>query len=189
MNCHEAAPLISALADGEIGRVQSRTLRTHLQACPDCDKKHQDILDLRSRLRAEVSYFAAPPALRARIADVTKTASPHSRDRVEGARWRWLASGAVAGCAATVLAWIVGTSLLTWRANEDFAAQAVQAHVRATLNNHLIEVASSDQHTVKPWLSARLDYSPPVRDLASEGFTLTGGRLEYLAGHPVATLV
>lgn len=189
MNCHEAAPLISAFADGEIDRAQSRTLKSHLQTCSDCERKHRDILDLRSRLHTEVSYFAAPAALRARIEDVAKTTSTRSPNRVEGARWRWLASGALAGCAATVLAWIVGTSLLTWRANEDFVAQAVQAHVRASLNNHLIEVASSDQHTVKPWLSARLDYSPPVPDLASEGFALTGGRLEYLAGQPVATLV
>jgi anti-sigma factor RsiW len=189
MNCHEAAPLISAFADGEIDRVQSRDIKTHLQGCPDCGKKHQDILDLRSRLRAEVPYFPAPPALRARIGDLARTTSTRSPDRVEGGRWRWLLSGAFAGCAATVLAWIVGTSVLTWRASEDFVAQAVQAHVRAALNNHLIEVASSDQHTVKPWLSARLDYSPPVPDLSSDGFTLTGGRLEYLAGHPVATLV
>jgi anti-sigma factor RsiW len=188
MNCHEATPLISALADGEVDRARSRAIRTHLRTCPDCEKKHQDILDLRSRLRKEVSYFAAPPALRARIADLPVDAA-RSRDRIQPGRWRWLASGAFAGCAATILAWVVGTSLLTWRANEDFVAEAVQAHVRATLNNHLIEVASSDQHTVKPWLSARLDYSPPVPDLASDGFKLTGGRLEYLAGHPVATLV
>lgn len=187
MNCHEAAPLISALADGEIDRAQSRSIKTHLQTCPDCEKKHQDILDLRSRLRKEVRYFPAPPALRARIADLPIDAA-RPREPI-GARWRWLGSGALAGCMATVLAWVVGTSVLTGRANEDFVAEAVQAHVRATLNNRLIEVASSDQHTVKPWLSARLDYSPPVPDLAGDGFTLTGGRLEYLAGHPVATLV
>jgi anti-sigma factor RsiW len=61
--------------------------------------------------------------------------------------------------------------------------------VRATLDDHLIEVASSDRHTVKPWLSARLDYSPPVQDLANDGFTLIGGRLDYLERRDIATLV
>ena len=75
------------------------------------------------------------------------------------------------------------------RVNDDLASEAVATHVRATLGNRLIEVASSDQHTVKPWLSARLDYSPPVRDLASEGFALSGGRLDTLEQRPVATLV
>ena len=98
-------------------------------------------------------------------------------------------TGALAGCAATVLAWIVGSTALDWRAGEDLAADAVTAHVRATLGNHLTEVASSDQHAVKPWLSARLDFSPPVRDLASEGFALVGGRRDYLGGQPVAVLV
>jgi anti-sigma factor RsiW len=107
----------------------------------------------------------------------------------DGLRWRWLAGGALAGCAATLLAWSVGTAVIAWRTNEDVAVEAVATHVRATLNNHLIQVASSDQHTVKPWLSARLDYSPPVQDLASEGFALTGGRLDMLNKQRVATLV
>jgi anti-sigma factor RsiW len=149
------------------------------------------VLTLRARIRAEVPYFTAPAALRARVQALlaaTQAVAP-GRPRPEPDRWRWLSGGALAGCAATVLAWVVGTAVIDWRANEDVAVEAVATHVRATLNNHLIEVASSDQHTVKPWLSARLDYSPPVQDLASEGFPLAGGRLDTLDGQRVATLV
>jgi anti-sigma factor RsiW len=100
-----------------------------------------------------------------------------------------LTVGVLAGCTATMLAWVLGTAVLDWRADQDLVSEAVTTHVRATLSNELIQVASSDQHTVKPWLSARLDYSPPVRDLASEGFALIGGRLDTLEKRPVATLV
>jgi anti-sigma factor RsiW len=103
--------------------------------------------------------------------------------------WRWLIGGVLAGCIGSVFAWMLGTTVLAWQANEDFAVAAVAAHVRATRGDHLIEVASSDRHTVKPRLSARLDYSPPVKDLANEGFALIGGRLDYLERRPVATLV
>jgi anti-sigma factor RsiW len=91
------------------------------------------------------------------------------------------------GAAQPALA--LGSTAIAWYSSEDLAVEAVATHVRATLNDHLVQVASSDQHTVKPWLSARLDYSPPVHDLAAEGFPLVGGRLDNLDKHRVATLV
>jgi anti-sigma factor RsiW len=129
--------------------------------------------------------------LRERVQAMLDVTRPPARARptLGAERLRWLAAGALAGCAATMLAWFAGTSLLQWRASDDLAAEAVTSHVRATLGNHLTQVASSDQHTVKPWLSARLDYSPPVRDLAQAGFPLEGGRIDYLDRRPVATLV
>ncbi len=105
------------------------------------------------------------------------------------ARWRWLAAGALGGCVATLCAWFVASAIIDARSRNDLVAEATTAHVRATLGQHTVEVASSDQHTVKPWLSARLDYSPPVRDMAASGFVLVGGRLDYLDGRHVATLV
>jgi anti-sigma factor RsiW len=108
---------------------------------------------------------------------------------VASAQWRSLTAGALGGSAATVLALVVGTAVLDWRADHDLVAQAVSSHVRATLEQRLVDVVSSDRHTVKPWLSARLDYSPPVRDLAADGFPLLGGRLTTLQGRPTATLV
>jgi len=191
MNCKQAQTLVAAYADDEVDGLRGYSIRKHLLGCAGCAARQQSILALRARIRAEVPYFAATPALhtrvRAAVGAVRASVPPQSRPT--GDRWRWLTGGVLAGCTASVFAWMLGTTVLAWRANEDFAGAAVAAHVRATLGDHLIEVASSDQHTVKPWLSARLDYSPPVRDLANEGFTLIGGRLDYLERRPVATLV
>jgi anti-sigma factor RsiW len=191
MNCNEAGMLVARYADGEVDGLQERSIEQHLRGCAACAAKHQDLLALRARIGAEVPYYTATPALRERVRAMLANAQDAApvRPRPQQDRWRWLTGGAFAGCAATLLAWVVGTAVIDWRTNEDIATEAVATHVRATLNNHLIQVASSDQHTVKPWLSARLDYSPPVQDLASEGFALTGGRLDMLNKQRVATLV
>ena len=191
MNCHEAGALIASYADGEIGGGDRRSIEGHLRECKDCAAKHQEILALRARIQEEVRYFPAPPALRERLKPLLADAHDAQRTQVPPAReqWRWLAGGAFAGCAATLLAFFLSTVFLDSRAREDIAREAVEAHVHATLDNRLVEVASSDQHTVKPWFSARLDYSPPVRDLAADGFPLSGGRIEALHSQRVATLV
>jgi anti-sigma factor RsiW len=191
MNCNEAGTLVAGYADGELDDLRGRSIEQHLRDCATCMTRYQGMLALHARIRAEVPYFLAPAALRTRVQALvaaTRAVTP-PRPRPQPDRWRWLSGGAFAGCAATVLAWVIGTAVVDWRTNEDVAVEAVATHVRATLNNHLIEVASSDQHTVKPWLSARLDYSPPVQDLASEGFPLAGGRLDTLDTKQVATLV
>ena len=210
MNCDRAAPLVAAYADGELGGLARRALEKHLRTCAGCAAQHADLLALRQRLRTEVPYFAAPPGLRDRVAAHVAASGVDERSgsvarNLRGARhfaaligaigslrsaqWRPLLAGAAGGCVATVLAFLVGTSVIDWRADNDLVAQAVSSHVRATLDQRLVEVASSDRHTVKPWLSARLDYSPPVRDLAADGFPLIGGRLSTLQGRSVATLV
>jgi anti-sigma factor RsiW len=191
MNCNEAGTLVARYADGEIDSLQGRSIEQHLRSCAACAAKHQGVLALRAQIRTEVPYFPAPPALRERVRALLANAHDvaPTRPRPERDRWRWLTGGALAGCTATMLAFVLGTAVIDWRTNEDVAVEAVATHVRATLNNHLIEVASSDQHTVKPWLSARLDYSPPVQDLAGEGFALLGGRLDTLDKQRVAALV
>jgi len=212
VNCEQAGPLVAAYADGELEGFRRHAVERHLRGCASCAAQHADILALRARLRAEVPYFAAPPGLQDRVRTLVARMPPDraanarvpKRWRWLGAnalagraaalaqapeRWRWLGGGALAGCTATVLAFVVGTAVIDWHASQDLVAQAVTSHVRATLDHRLIEVASSDQHTVKPWLSQRLDYSPPVHDLADDGFPLLGGRLTTLGGQSVATLV
>ena len=191
MKCNQAETLVAAFADGEVDALRNYSIKRHLLGCAGCAARYQSMLELRARIRGEVPYFVASPALRARIHATVGAmrASVPPQSRPTGDRWRWLTGGVLAGCTASVFAWMLGTTVVAWRASEDFAVAAVATHVRATLSDHLIEVASSDQHTVKPWLSARLDYSPPVHDLANEGFALVGGRLDYLERRAVATLV
>jgi len=190
VKCDQARPLVAAYADGELEGFRRRSVDKHLRACARCAAQHADILALRTRLRADVPYFAAPPGLQQRVrAMVASTPPARAANAPAPQRWRLLGGGALAGCTATVLAFVVGTAVVDWRTSQDLVAQAVTSHVRATLDHRLIEVASSDRHTVKPWLSQRLDYSPPVRDLAGDGFPLLGGRLTTLEGRSVATLV
>jgi anti-sigma factor RsiW len=207
MNCNDADVLVVRYADGEVHGLEKYSVERHLRECAKCAAKHGEVLALRARVRAEVPYYAAPAGLRERVRlAVASTPSAGGRRRgrldrlVERAlgsaaaltareHWRLVGGGALAGCAATVLAFVVGTTLLDWRRDHDVAVEAVATHVRATLDGNAIQVASSDRHTVKPWLSARLDYSPPVMDLAGDGFPLLGGRVATLDGRPVATLV
>lgn len=190
MNCHEASTLVAAQVDGEIDRLRGHALERHLQGCADCAAKRESIVALRRQLRDEVPYHRASPALRERVLAQAESAPERELAPPRTVqRWRWLIAGALAGSAATLCAWLIGSAVIGWQAGEDLAVEAATAHVRATLGNHLVEVASSDQHTVKPWLSARLDFSPPVRDLASQGFALTGARLDYLDRQHVAVLV
>jgi anti-sigma factor RsiW len=189
MNCNEASPLLPTYSDGELDPMQSAVVEKHLLGCADCTLQRDEHAALGDRIKRDVPYFPAPPGLRSRIDSVLAATRPDAPTHPVRDRWQWLGAGAVAGCMATMLAWFVGSAVLDWREGTDIVNEAVADHVRATLSNHLTDVATSDRHTVKPWLSSRLDYSPPVQDLSSEGFALTGGRLDYLGRRPVATLV
>lgn len=189
MNCNEASALTAAYHDGELDPAQSLALEQHLVGCAGCATRRAELDALRAGLRREAPYHVAPRALRERITAALPVTAPPSTTGSRGERWRWLCAGALAGAAATVFAWVLGTALLEARDVDALSAEVVSNHVRATLGKRAIEVASSDQHTVKPWLSSQLDFSPPVKDLAADGFMLLGARLDYLDRHPVATLV
>ncbi|HTS20879.1 MAG TPA: anti-sigma factor [Casimicrobiaceae bacterium] len=190
MNCDEAMNLLPVYADGELDAVQSAEIEKHLLGCAGCAARRDELANLRSRVQAEVPYYAATPALRERVrAAIARSLDAPVPPPVKANRWRWLTSGALAGSAATVFAWFIGSAILDWQVGTDLVAEAVSNHARATLSHRLTDVESSDQHTVKPWLSARLDYSPPVRDFSADGLPLVGGRVDYLDGRPVATLV
>ena len=189
MNCNDAAALLPTYSDGELDPMQSAAVEKHLLGCVECAARRDEHTALGVRIKRDVPYFAAPPGMRSRVDAVLSGSRTRARTRPIRERWRWLGAGALAGSMATVLAWVMGSAVLEWRDGTDLATEAVANHVRATLSNHVTDVATSDRHTVKPWLSARLDYSPPVQDLSGEGFPLIGGRVDYLDRHAVATLV
>ncbi|HEY6967562.1 MAG TPA: anti-sigma factor [Burkholderiales bacterium] len=141
--------------------------------------------EVSAAIREKAEYHRAPEALVASVLAALPADGAAPRRPV----WqRWLAQGA-AFAGVAVLTW--GATVAYLRPGEDElrADEILASHVRATLGKHLIDVASSDQHTVKPWLSARLPYSPPVADLSAEAFELVGARLDHADGRPVAVLV
>lgn len=191
MNCDEAMALLPTLSDSELDALRSAAVEKHILGCASCSAQRNALAALRLRIRNEAPYYTAPEALQARIrAAVARTPRATGTPvRPPRERWRWLSAGALAGSAATVFAWILGSAVLDWRVSSDLDSEAVANHTRATLSQGLTDVSSSDRHTVKPWLSSRLDYSPPVQDFAADGLPLVGGRLDHLGGQPIATLV
>ena len=135
-------------------------------------------------IRSGATHYTAPRALRANIVHALHRAeAPQRRD------WRqWFGLGA-AFASGIFVSWLSGVVQPAPDPTERIETQVVAAHVRSLMPGHVADIASSDQHTVKPWLSTRLDFSPPVHDLRADGFVLTGGRLDYVNERPVAALV
>lgn len=183
MTRHEDSTMLHAYLDGELDPVNSRALEARLAESAGLRAELDRLREQSAKIRATAEYHAAPAALRARIA-----ASLGERARRESAwkrRWRGaLGLAASAAAAASLTLWLAGPP-----AGEIVLGELVASHVRATLAGRPYDVASSDQHTVKPWLSARLAYSPPVADFSMEGFPLVGARLDFVAGRRVAVLV
>jgi anti-sigma factor (TIGR02949 family) len=189
MNCTEARSRLHPYLDRELDLESALALERHLSACAECRAALKTQSALQAGIRRHARYHVAPTALAARIRAQLERQSPAPR------RWRlgrprlgqWLPLGA-AVAATAILSWTAALQYAAGSADERLAEQVIAGHARAVLTAHRVDVASSDRHTVKPWLSSKLDFSPAVVDLASAGFPLDGGRLDYVAGRPVATL-
>ncbi len=187
MKCDCVAPLLMPLVDRELGPLHAFRAARHVATCPHCAAEHRALAASRDALRRELPRHRAPTDLVASLTARFGDAPAPRPDRAE--RTRWWTTGAVAGAAATVALWVAASTAFDWLAAADTALRLVDAHTTAVLAGTQVAVASSDHHTVKPWLSARLDYSPPVDDLASAGFPLAGARIDVVDGRRVAILV
>ena len=189
MVCRDVMDRLSPFVDDELDPVASRDVSRHVETCSSCAAALASQRELQVSLRRDVEYHRAPDLLRERVmrdlrAATLREAAP---SRAAAQPWRWL-SAAAAVIAVAGGAWIVAT-LPRDRVNEAAAHEVVSGHIRSLLASHLTDVASTDQHTVKPWFSGKLDFSPPVTDFAGADYPLVGGRLDYLQGRPVAALV
>ena len=172
--------LLQADADGELSPAEAAGLG---QEVPDRAERAAELSALSARVRRELSYHAAPATLRSALRLQFTRARPAARRPGFLQARMALPFGAGFALAASLLLMLPAPS------GTGLPDQIVSDHIRALQPGHLMDVASTDQHTVKPWFDGRLDFAPPVVDLRAKGYPLTGGRLDYLAGRPVAVLV
>ena len=190
MSCDFQRTALHGYIDGELDATRSAEFERHLENCRECANSLASEESLRSSLQHSGLYEHAPVSLRKKIrANLQAASGAPSLQRVP--IWRWLATAA-AILFITGIGWYVWPRSGTNSADVPppfTAAEMIDAHIRSLQPGHLTDVASTDQHTVKPWFVGRLDYAPPVKDFADEGFPLLGGRLDALGGRNVAAIV
>jgi len=186
MNCQEIRKWLDAYCDGELDLPRSLDLEQHLNECADCTVSYRNLLALHSGIRG--SGFVAPEALRERISvAVRKQLRPvRKTSRSFGS---WLGWGLMTATASVILAFVFTRVELRSNRTDRVLSEITDSHIRSLMGTHLVDVASSDQHTVRPWFEGKIDFAPPVPDLSEKGFEIVGGRLDYIEARPVATLV
>ena len=193
MSCELTQRFVPGYLDGELDLVHTIEMETHLRSCAACARELESQQALRDALRRGSMAYVAPAALRERIQSAlgasTATKTPERASAWYALPiWQWAAAFAVLAV-FSVTSWQLVSGLRGPSNDQRIEAEVFSSHVRSLEANHLMDVTSADQHTVKPWFDGKLDFSPPVEDLASNGYPLVGGRLDYLEGREVAALV
>ncbi len=184
---------INAFVDGELDLVNQLEIEERIKGDVGLRAQVDVLRQLRAAIRDDAEYHAAPDALRKRVGAMLApepAARRHPADMAVALQ-RWLGWRPMVTSFGLVATLVVALNFAGIRsAQEDrLMDDVVASHVRATLGQHLVDIASSEHHVVKPWLSSKLDFSPPVNELPIPGSTFLGGRVDYLDGHPVAALV
>jgi anti-sigma factor RsiW len=199
--CPDRELLLHGLADNELDPANALALEEHIRTCRECAAAFDDIVLQKQLLKSKALNSRVSPELRERVLgalaaeEVAKQgreippsmqpAAPNDNSRRTLPARLGIGASALALAASLFLFVSIWSSQPKPQLDEELAAN----HVRSLLASHLTDVASSDQHTVKPWFLGRLDFAPPVVDLASRDFALVGGRLDYLRGRVAPALV
>lgn len=186
MSCELTHSRLHAYLDGELDAAGSADFNQHLSTCPLCAGALVEEEQFRQGLRQSRLYSRAPAGLKLRIEE--SLPGPRANQSAGLLPWRWLAVTAALLLAA-FLGWRQLTSSNERTYREAAVVAAVDAHLRSLQPGHLVDVESTDQHTVKPWFDGKLDFAPPVRDFSANDFPLLGGRLDVVEGHTLAALV
>ena len=190
MTCAETEILLHALLDDELDAGNARDVEGHLADCPRCAAQLDAYRAMRHAMSAPQLRYAAPMSLRRRI----EAALPSAPLRVPvtpraPSRWSMLKGFAMGTALSTAMAASLFVAVIRTDQDQRLLGDVVTAHVRSLQGEHLTDVQTSDQHTVKPWFNGKVDVAPPVVDLTAQGFTLLGGRLDYIDGRAVASIV
>ena len=183
MTCEETRVLVHALADGELDAGHAREVEAHVAQCAACAAELAAAREMKQALRAQPLGFAVPASLGARIDRVVPTPMPVTNRRA------LLKGFALGGVTSALVAASLTFVVLREGHDDRILGDAISAHLRSLQAAHLTDVLSSNQHTVKPWFNGRIDLAPPVIDLTAQGFTLIGGRLDFIDGKPAAAIV
>jgi anti-sigma factor RsiW len=190
MSCRDRAEQLSAYLDGELERAARTDLESHLATCAACSSDLREGRVLSRTIREGAAGPEPVAALRTKLASALRVDPPVVKEGPVRRTWaKVVATHALLAAAAAYLAWIAAIGWTRPSEEQRIGEAVVAAHVRSLLADHLTDVASSDRHTVNPWFQGKVDFAVGAKDHADRGFALEGGRLDYVDGTVVASIV